>query len=44
MEKLFTDLVNIGIAIVVVYLIAWALNTDPNLVVGWAALGMAATR
>jgi hypothetical protein len=44
MEKLFTDLVNIGIAIVVVYLIAWALNTDPNLVVGWVALGIAATR
>jgi hypothetical protein len=44
MEKLFTDLVNIGIAVGVVWFIAWALNTDPNLVVGWAALGMAATR
>jgi hypothetical protein len=44
MEKLLNDLVSIGIAVGVVWFIAWVLNADPNMVVGWAALGMAATR
>jgi hypothetical protein len=38
------DLVSIGIAIGVVYLFAWLLNMDPNITVGWVALGIAATR
>ncbi len=44
MEKLFTDLVNIGIAIGVVYLFSWVMGVDPDSIVGWVALGMAATR
>ena len=40
------DLVNslflVIIAIGVVYLMSWLLNTDPDITVGWVALGMAA--
>lgn len=44
MEKLFTDLLKIGTAIGIVYLFSWAAGVDPDSIVGWVALGMAATR
>lgn len=47
MEKflldLLTGLVSVGIAIGVVYAMGWLTGQDVNDIVGWAALGMAAT-
>lgn len=47
MEKflfdVLTGLVSVGIAIAVVYAMGWLTGQDVNDIVGWAALGMAAT-
>ena len=47
MEKfllnLLTSLVSVGIAVAVVYAMGWLTGHDVNDLVGWAALGMAAT-
>jgi hypothetical protein len=46
MEKFLINvasgLINVGIAIGVVYLLGWLLNQDVDSIVGWVALGMAA--
>ena len=47
MEKFLLDLlaglVSVGIAVAVVYAMGWLTGQDVNDIVGWAALGMAAT-
>ena len=42
MVKLVETFVNVAIAVGIVYLLAWILNTDVNSIVGWVALGMIA--
>lgn len=41
--KLAESLVSVALALAVVYLFAWLLNEPADNVVGWVALGMAAT-
>lgn len=41
--KLLTGLVSVGIAVAVVYAMGWLTGQDVNDIVGWVALGMAAT-
>ena len=43
MEKLYTDFIYVCAAVAVVYTIAYFMGKDVNDIVGWVALGLAAT-
>lgn len=43
MENIIKDVISVSIAICAVYLISYIIGEDPNNIVGWFALGLAAS-
>ena len=43
MENLIKDLINIVVAVTIVYVFAYFMGKDANDIVGWVALGIAAS-
>ena len=43
MEKIISDFIYVAISVGLVYLIAYFIGQEPDNIVGWVALGLAAT-